>query len=238
MLGPRKQTSVWTHVQFWIATMSDPTSQSRAGSGTREADARDTDGHESGPRTSPRRHLGAKQADTVTRLLHAGVEEVREHGYDGLSIRAVAARAQVAPATAYTYFASKDHLVTEMFWQRLSEIESPPESTEQDTAERVSRSLSDIAVLAVQEPELASACTTAMLSNDAEVDRTRAMIGQHTHTLLRQAVGPDADPHGLQTLEAAWSGFMLQAGMGYIKYEDLPLLMEQAASVVFRKEIQ
>ena len=29
-------------------------------------------------------------------------------------------RAGVAPATAYTYFSSKSHLVAEVFWRRLS----------------------------------------------------------------------------------------------------------------------
>ena len=36
-----------------------------------------------------------------------------------LTVRNVARRAGVAPATAYTYFASKDHLVAEVFWRRL-----------------------------------------------------------------------------------------------------------------------
>ena len=37
----------------------------------------------------------------------------------------MARRAGVAPATAYTYFASKEHLVTEVFWQRVRELDRP-----------------------------------------------------------------------------------------------------------------
>ena len=38
-------------------------------------------------------------------------------------MRDVAALAGVAPATAYTYFVSKDHLVAEVFWRRLSTLD-------------------------------------------------------------------------------------------------------------------
>ena len=66
-----------------------------------------------------RRGLNPRQADTVARLVEAALEEVRAVGYDALTVRTVAARAEVAPATAYTYFASKNHLVAEVFWRAL-----------------------------------------------------------------------------------------------------------------------
>ena len=58
----------------------------------------------------------------MRRLTEAGVEEVRQAGSENLSIRDIARRAGVAAATAYTYFGSKDHLLTEIFWRRLSDI--------------------------------------------------------------------------------------------------------------------
>ena len=68
---------------------------------------------------APRRELTARQAAVVDRLTAAAVHEIRAKGYEGFTVRNVAARARVAPATAYTYFASKDHLITEVFWRRL-----------------------------------------------------------------------------------------------------------------------
>ena len=52
-------------------------------------------GHMSGilATEAPRRQLTARQADTVRRLTEAGVEEVRQSGYENLSIRDVARRA-------------------------------------------------------------------------------------------------------------------------------------------------
>ena len=49
----------------------------------------------------------------------AALVELRVSGYDGLTVRNVARRAEVAPATAYSYFGSKDHLVAEVFWRRF-----------------------------------------------------------------------------------------------------------------------
>ena len=47
---------------------------------------------------------------------------MRAVGFDLLTVRSVAARAAVAPATAYTYFASKNHLVAEAFWRELQRL--------------------------------------------------------------------------------------------------------------------
>ena len=48
-------------------------------------------------------------------MLTAGIEMLRESSYADLTVRAVAARAKVAPATAYTYFSSKNHLIAEVY---------------------------------------------------------------------------------------------------------------------------
>ena len=77
---------------------------------------------------APRRRLSSRQANRLERLTEAAVSELREHGYEGLTVRAVAARCGVAPATAYTYFASKNHLVAEVFWRRLCAPSSATES--------------------------------------------------------------------------------------------------------------
>ena len=70
---------------------------------------------------STRRRLTAQQAETVARLTDAAVDVLNADGFDGLTVRVVAKRAGVAPATAYTYFSSKSHLVAEVFWRRLAE---------------------------------------------------------------------------------------------------------------------
>ncbi len=213
---------------------------------------------------SPRRSLSARQAETVDKLLRCALDEIRSEGFEGLRIRSVASRADVASATAYTYFASKEHLVTELFLQRLTAMapaatnssgpaddaeDSLPETADRpdtagrpgtgklrSTAERVAAALAPIAALSMAEPELASACTHAMLASDPEVQRVRLLIGEHTHALVREAAGSESTAAQLQTIEAAWSGLLLQAGMGHIRYSDLAKLAEQSAEVVFGRE--
>ena len=79
-------------------------------------------GHVSNPvvRESTRRRLTAKQAETVERLGNAAIGVLSREGFSGLTIRMVAAEAGVGAATAYTYFSSKEHLVAEVFWRRLT----------------------------------------------------------------------------------------------------------------------
>lgn len=76
----------------------------------------------------PRRRLSTKRSLTVDRLTDAAVDELHATGYSGLTVRAVAARCGVAPATAYNYFSSKEHLIAEVFWRRISaQDESAPQ---------------------------------------------------------------------------------------------------------------
>jgi len=179
-----------------------------------------------------RRHLSSRQARTVVRLTEAAVEELREVGYDGLTVRTVARRAGVAPATAYTYFTSKEHLVTEVFWRRLEALPDRAPDRRRAPARRVADALADMALLVADEPELAAACSVAMLANDPDVRLLRGRIGGAMHRRLVTALGEDADPAALRVLELATSGALIQAGGGHLAYEDLPALLAEVADVV------
>src|SRR5580698_1021378 len=66
-----------------------------------------------------RRHLSERQAEVMERLIAAAAEEAEERPYAEISVRTIAKRAGVAPATAYTYFSGKDHLLAEVLWRRM-----------------------------------------------------------------------------------------------------------------------
>jgi AcrR family transcriptional regulator len=179
-----------------------------------------------------RRHLSSRQARTVSRLTEAAVEELRDTGYDGLTVRNVARRAGVAAATAYTYFTSKEHLVTEVFWRRLEALPDAAPARRRAPARRVADALSDMALLVADEPELAAACSVAMLANDPDVKFLRARIGGAMRRRLVVALGEDGDPAALRVLELAISGALIQAGGGHLAYADLPALLAEVADVV------
>jgi AcrR family transcriptional regulator len=181
-----------------------------------------------------RRHLTGRPADTVARLVEAAVEEVTESGYDGLTVRGVARRAGVAPATAYTYFAGKDHLLAEVFWRRLQALPEPRLDRRRNAADRVADAVAGMALLVADDSELSAAVTTAMLAHDADVKRLRDAIGAVFVERLDHALGSDSDPAILEALTLAWTGAMLMAGMGNLAYAELAERMAAITALMMR----
>lgn len=162
-----------------------------------------------------------RQEETFRKVLTAGVEMLRESSYADLTVRAVAARAKVAPATAYTYFSSKNHLIAEAYLDLMRQV---PYFTDvnDSTAIRVEKALRAMTLVIADEPEVAAACTTALLStNDAAVTTVRDRIGAEIHRRIRSAMGPDADPRTVSALEMTYFGALVHAGSGYVSYREI-----------------
>ncbi len=175
-----------------------------------------------------RRQLTPRQAETVRRLTEAGIAEIRETGYEGLSIRDVARRAKVAAATAYTYFVSKDHLLSEIFWRRLQAL--PPVDATAAPKKRVVTVLRELALLVSEEPELAAGCTAALFGSEPGVRQLRLRIGTAIHQRIVTAAGGESQAAGL--LELAYFGAMVQAGLGYNTYGHMADRLAQAAGQI------
>lgn len=167
-----------------------------------------------------RRELNPRQAETVEKVVAAAQDELREVGFDGLTVRGVAQRAGVAPATAYTYFASKNHLVAELFWRRLAE-RPRLEETLSSPLGRVVGVFDDLADFLAHDEQLAAATTSALLATEPDVRHLRLMIGNEINSRITQALGDSGSPEVLDALTLAWSGAMLQAGMGHAEYAAL-----------------
>lgn len=168
----------------------------------------------------------------MERLTEAAIEELRHAGHQDLSVRAVARRAKVAPATAYNYFSSKEHLIAAVFWQRLSQQQARPVDRRRSAANRVAEILCDFALVVSDETELAAACTVALLVDDPEVHELRAQIGLALHERLVRALDGDGSPAAVRTLEVVMTGAMLQVGTGHLAYDDLPGRLAEAAALV------
>lgn len=181
---------------------------------------------------SPRRSINARQAETVERLLSAGLAELRAVGSEALTIRTVAQRAGVSPATAYTYLASKNHLFAELFWRFLTEDDHQPTgSTPTRRLQSVTRHLAD---RLAGSPELAAAVTPALLGSDPDVERLRLRIGGELVDRFRGALGGDPDPAVLETLALAFSGALLQAGMGLMTYTEMADRLDSVVAVIMK----
>ena len=179
----------------------------------------------------PRKSLNPRQQETLEKLFVAATEVLDEVGHEQLTIRMVAARAGVSPATAYTYFASKDHLHAELFWRML--VDAPaPRLTGRTPARRMQQTAAHLAALITGSPSLADAVTRSLLGTDPDVDRLRRAIGEHWVELFRRAIGEKASTDVLMTLAFAFSGALLQSGMGILPHDQLGPALERAVAVI------
>ncbi|MFI6044872.1 TetR/AcrR family transcriptional regulator [Nocardia sp. NPDC051321] len=180
-----------------------------------------------------RRRLSGKQADTVDKLTRSAVEVLAREGFAGMTIRMVAAAAGVGAATAYTYFSSKEHLVAEIFWRRLISAPSPV-SEDADPTVRVVAELRTIAMLVADEQELSGAVTSALLGRDPDVVHLRGRIGAEIRKRLIRALGTDADPDVVESLELLYAGALVRAGMGYASYSEIADRIEKSALLILK----
>jgi AcrR family transcriptional regulator len=162
-----------------------------------------------------------RQEETFRKVLTAGMQMLRESSYSDLTVRAVAARAKVAPATAYTYFSSKNHLIAEVYLDLMKQVPYFTDVNE-PMASRVERALRSMALVVADEPEVAAACTAALLTGaDSTVRKVRDRIGAEIHRRIRTAVGPDADPRVVSALEMTYFGALVNAGSGAFTYHQI-----------------
>ena len=181
--------------------------------------------------TLPRHSLNARQVETVERLLAAAAAELERVGHEALTIRAVAQRAGVSPATAYTYVASKDHLFAELFWRLLADDEGPT-LRGRTPATRLQETTRHLATLIAGAPATAAAATKSLLGNDPQVARLRLRIGTVFLDRFRAALGDDVRPEVLETVLFAFFGGLTQAGMGVLTYEELAGRLDGVVSVI------
>jgi AcrR family transcriptional regulator len=187
---------------------------------------------ESNALEATRRRLSPRQAEVVMQLVRASGDEVEEVGYSGLTVRNVARRAGVAPATAYNYFSSKDHLLAEVLWRRMQAL-PPVEAAEgRSMPERLVDTVRAMVLSTMESPALVDACTVALLSTNPDVKHLRDRIGAQIHRRLAAAVGVGVDPMVVRVLETSFSGSLLAAGMGHMPYEDIPEFVTSAAELM------
>jgi AcrR family transcriptional regulator len=162
-----------------------------------------------------------RQEETFRKVLTAGMAMLRESSYADLTVRAVAAHAKVAPATAYTYFSSKNHLIAEVYLDLMRQVPYFTDVNE-PMPSRVEQALRSLALVVADEPEVAAACTTALLSgSDPGVLKARDRIGAEIHRRIRSAVGPGADPRVVAALEMTYFGALVNAGSGAFTYHQI-----------------
>ena len=154
----------------------------------------------------------------ATKLVEAVSEVIAITGYDGLTVRAVAKAAGVSAASAYNYFASKEHLLAEAYMRRLAALPLVEVAVTATPGERMRAAVGPIVAELALESQLAAGIATAMLAHDVDVVALRDQIGNIMAVRLNTALGDVVPAEARKPLLFMLTGGLLHAGMGYLEY--------------------
>ena len=182
-----------------------------------------------------RRRLSGRRPETAARLVEAVSEVIAVTGYDGLTVRAVAKAAGVSAASAYNYFASKEHLLAEVYWRRLAAMPPASVGPKSTAGERMRAAVEPIALAVEHEPELAAGVTTALLAHDPDVQAINRQIAELMAARLEQALGAHLADDARMPLLFMLTGGLLNAGMGYVEYRQVADEMSRFADAALAK---
>ena len=147
-------------------------------------------------------------------LLEAGLEEVRDVGFEKMTIRSVAQRAGHDPhdRLQLLHLEGPPHL-------RAALAPDPGHADPDDSADesfvgRVRAAFEEPAATLAADPVLSRAVFMAIISDEPEVRRLRGAVAAELIGRLRIALGPFDDPELVGTLFMAYSGAMMLVGTG------------------------
>lgn len=137
------------------------------------------------------RSLSKDQQARRARLLDAARELALQGGYAAVTMHDVADRAGVARATVYRYFATKDHLLTEVAatWAHLVTDDTAAPAVGDTPAERLTGLLTRIVEVAAANRTLTSAIIQAVTSDDPSVEDARTTLFLLIRDRLAAAIG-------------------------------------------------
>jgi len=186
----------------------------------------------------PVAELTAEQQERRRRLIDAAFELGAEGGYDAVQMRDVAATANVALATIYRNFSSKDHLLAAAMTEwtvRLRDrvAQSPPKG--ETAAEQMIDVLNRACRAMGRQPKLSAALVRALSSSDLGVRNSggevRASIASMGDPILA-----DLEPHVradiLAVLGHVWYSSLVTWANGRAPFDSVTTELERACRVL------
>lgn len=137
------------------------------------------------------RTLTKDQQARRERLIDAAWTLAVEGGYPAVTMHDVADRAGVARATVYRYFATKDHLLTEVAatWAHRVTDDIDALAVGDTPVERLTALLERIVRVAADNVTLTSAIIQAVTADDSSVDDSRNVVFLFLRDRLSAAIG-------------------------------------------------
>lgn len=131
-----------------------------------------------------------------TRMLRECTALASEGGFDGVQMRDVAARAEVAIGTLYRYFPSKEYLLASVMESEVRAGRSPgePAAVGVTAAERVLNVLGRANRALLARPDVSTAQIRALVSGNAELAEVVQSVTDAMRALIVTAMGAEPTP--------------------------------------------
>src|ERR1700754_5328545 len=155
-------------------------------------------------------------------------ELLRDVAYSNVTMRSVAKRAGVSHSEVLTHFRTTDAIVAEIYLERLR---AAPFSVDPDepARDRIGAQFSQLVMLLADEPGLAAACSSALISDEPSVRGSRQRIHAELQRRVRTSLRSGAWPEVAETLEFGLIGALVHASCGADTFRQTA---EDLASVV------
>jgi TetR/AcrR family transcriptional regulator, cholesterol catabolism regulator len=182
--------------------------------------------------------LTAEQQDRRRRLIDAAFELGAEGGYDAVQMRDVAVTANVALATIYRYFSSKDHLLAAAMTEWTARLQgrvaqSPPRGATAadqmvDVLHRACRAME-------RQPKLSEALVRALSSADAGVTASSAEVQRQIASMgdgILADLTPEVRADILAALGHVWYSTLVSWANGRRDFSSVMTELERATRVL------
>lgn len=183
-----------------------------------------------------RRRLTPLQQARKERLLLVAAELASEGGYDAITMRDVAIRANVGLATLYRYFNSKDHLLREAAAQRglqvLNSFEQQP-PTGATRHERMTNVFTRVIASTASDLKFSSAGVSALISEETAANSLNYWQNLLLIPFIRLAVGDqlnDLEAEISELLGHVFFSLMVAVSAKRMTANEASAVMERAIS--------
>jgi AcrR family transcriptional regulator len=182
--------------------------------------------------------LTAEQQDRRRRLIDAAFELGAEGGYDAVQMRDVAVTANVALATIYRYFSSKDHLLAAAMTEWTARLQgrvaqSPPRG--ETAADQMVDVLHRACKAMERQPKLSVALVRALSSADAGVTESASAVQQQIAAMgndILADLSPTVRADILAVLGHVWYSALVSWANGRRDFASVMQELERASRVL------
>ena len=186
----------------------------------------------------PVAELSPEQQERRRRLIDAAFELGAEGGYEAVQMRSVSETANVAMATIYRYFSSKDHLLAAAMMEWTDRLrgrvaQSPPRG---DTAADQMVDVLQRACRAMErQPKLSEALVRALSSADVGVRESGAEVSRHIAEMgndILEGLPGDVRADILSVLGHVWYSTLVSWANGRRDFSSVMVELERASRVL------